>query len=702
MTEHSSPHSAKKTLVGGQNLIARKVLFYILLFSSFVTLLVTSYQLYSDYQEQAGLIEQKMVELEHSYHGSLANAVWFFNVRQIESILAGIIKFEDVHYVTVQLESGAEYSSGIRRENVNLLHYEVDILRNEKKKVIKVGHLRIESNLDGVVQRLSNKFWLILISQAIKTFCVSAFILFIIHYLLTRHLSSISAFASELDIREKNKFLDLNRAESSRFDELDQITQSMNQMKQKLIDDAGKRELAECEVKKLSQAVEQSSASIMILSAEGNIEYVNRKFEHSTGYEKEEVLGIKSDLISFGDDTPEAHQEIWRTISSGKKWRGEQRSTRNNGSLLWETVAISSITGKDRCITNFLVVKDDISELRNAEEELRRAQKMEAIGHLTGGIAHDFNNIIGIIMGNLQLLQSSCSNDTNIQKRVNSALKASHRAAELTARLLQFARKDAGNVSLISLNDFIGNIEDLISKSLTASISVRTNLKEDLWQVEINSGDLEDAILNLSLNARDAMQDSGVLTIKTENKIIDDTYIKSHPECRKGEFVMLSICDTGTGMSDQVKEQALHPFFTTKEQGKGTGLGLSMVYAFIKRSNGHINIASEFGKGTSVQVLLPRAQVESTQPKKTEQNKINSPCGNGTVLVVDDEEALCELACVHLESMGFNTLSASNAKQAIEIMGSEKKSICYLAISLCLVGLMGISWPQKLRRVCLR
>ena len=673
MTKYKFLYSSKTSKGDASSLIARKILFYILLFSSFVTLLVTSFQLYSDYQQQTGLVDQKMVELEHSYHESLANAIWFFNVRQIDSILAGITKFEDIHYVSIKLESGQEYHSGERRKNESLRHYETNIYRTISDQETQVGRLKFESNLEGVVQRLGDKFWLILVSQALKTFFVSIFILFIIHYLVTRHLSSISDFAAGLDISEKNIFLSLNRKGNTQPDELDKIVQAMNKMKRNLIEDASEREKSAYEVKKLLQSIEQSSASISILSAEGSIEYVNPRFELSTGFKKDEVQGIKSDSLSFGESTPETYQNIWRTISSGKKWRGEHHGKRKNGSLFWEIVLVSSITGEDQNITNYIVFKDDITELRKAEESLRRSHKMEAIGHLTGGIAHDFNNIIGIIIGNMELLQLKYPDDSNLQRRVDQALKASNRASELTARLLQFSRKEAKSVSQIVINDSISNIEDLISRSLTASISVRTALCKNLWQAEIDQGDLEDAILNLSLNARDSMPDGGTLTIKTENKKIDDIYLESHPECKAGEFVMLSVSDTGTGMSDKVKEQALHPFFTTKDQGKGTGLGLSMVYAFVQRSKGYLDIFSEIGQGTSVQILLPRVQTASIIPHKPEQNETITLSEKGTILVVDDEAGLCELACINLEHLGYNTLSATDAKQAMAILRSEKK-----------------------------
>ncbi|PCJ33715.1 MAG: hypothetical protein COA93_06620, partial [Alphaproteobacteria bacterium] len=225
----------------------------------------------------------------------------------------------------------------------------------------------------------------------------------------------------------------------------------------------------------------------------------------------------------------------------------------------------------------------NITDSIRLEEQLRRSNKMDAVGQLTGGIAHDFNNILGIALGNLELLQEKIPNNDARSHFVISALKAITRGGEITRKLLGFSRKDANVISLTALNPFIENIEDLVAKSLTASIRVETQLTEQLWRVAIDPGDLEDAILNLSLNARDAMPEGGSLIIKTENVVLDDDFVVRNPEIRAGNYVMISVSDTGNGMSEDIQDKILEPFFTTKDHGKGTGLGLSMVYGFVQR-----------------------------------------------------------------------------------------------------------------------
>ena len=351
--------------------IAHTILFYILIFSSFITLFVTFYQLYTDYREQAGMVEEQMTQIELSYRESIANAIWFLNTKQIETILSGITQFDDVHYAAVQIKDGEILELGERSAQSSSRSYEVDVVQEAQGRNITVGRLSIESNLDGVIRRLSKKFWLILISQGLKTFFVSLFILFIIHYLVTRHLRTIAEFAATLDITQTGRFLRLDRPpRKSNTDELDQISLAMNQMKQDLIDDAAVQQEAELELRKLSQAVEQSSASVLILDAAGNIEYANPRFERATGYSREEVMGKKSNALCFGEKKSREYKDIWRSISTGEEWRRELHSKRKNGSLFWEAASVSSITDSGQAITHYLILKDDISELRKLKEQL--------------------------------------------------------------------------------------------------------------------------------------------------------------------------------------------------------------------------------------------------------------------------------------------------------------------------------------------
>lgn len=660
----------EKLQAGGQHLIARKILFFILLFSSFVTVLVTGFQLYSYYQEQAAVVNHRMTQIELSYRDSLANAIWFFDAKQIDSILTGIMKFEDVHYAEIKIETGGKFYRGERRQDENLRVFDTDVLHEMKSRSVLVGHLLIESNLEGVIQRVGGQFWQILMSQTFKTFFVSLFILFIIHYIITRHLSAISSFASSLDIGQKNKFLSLNRAKTTQADELDQIVHAMNKMKGELMADAAEREQAENRLKKFSQAVEQNSAAMLILDAERCIEYVNPKFESSTGFNSSEVLGKVADIFIFGDKAVDACQEVWALLLSNNKWRGEVHSHRMDGSQLWETVSISSIVGPKHEITHFLVLKDDISDLRQAEEKIRHAQKMEAVGELTGGIAHDFNNILGIVQGNLEILNDLLKNDEKAQSRIQSALKGTTRGADLTRKLLNFSRKEMEGTKRISISSHIRDMEDFLIKSLTVLVDVNFRLDKEVWLVDLDPGDLQDTIVNLTLNARDAMPEGGSLTIETGNKVLEEEYLQRNPLGKTGDFVMLTVSDTGHGMNSETKDRVMEPFFTTKELGKGTGLGLSMVYGFVQRSGGHLKIYSEEGIGTTFRLYFPRAKQSSEQKVGAKEAFDILPSGTEKILIVDDENDLCEIAAFYLEELGYKTVKANDGQQALDILSS--------------------------------
>ncbi len=309
----------------------------------------------------------------------------------------------------------------------------------------------------------------------------------------------------------------------------------------------------------------------------------------------------------------------------------------------------------------------DITKNKFNEIALRRAQKMEAIGQLTGGIAHDFNNILGIIMGNLDLLKMTLKGNDEANILIGKAHKGTLRAADITRHLLSFSRIETIKTTPTNVNTIFENIDELIARSLTVSIDVQTRLSESLWPVNVDPGDLEDAILNLSLNAKDAMPEGGTLIIETSNKLLDDDYTALNPGSSSGEFVMISISDDGIGISEDLIDKVLEPFFTTKELGAGTGLGLSMVYNFVKRSGGHIKIYSELGEGTTFNIFLPRA--ESVDKKDVHEVLVTSepPRGKETVLIVDDEEALLDIATENLQSLGYKVLIAANAQQALNI-----------------------------------
>ena len=346
-------------------------------------------------------------------------------------------------------------------------------------------------------------------------------------------------------------------------------------------------------------------------------------------------------------------------------------------------------------------IRLDILERKRNEKRLRQFQKMEVVGQLTGGIAHDFNNMLGVIMGNLELLRCKLTDDPKAMKNLEAAYRGGERGASITKKLLGFSRNEGGNPQLTNMNEFIADMENLISKALMPKINVKTHLADDVWFAKIDPGDLEDSLLNLSLNARDAMPDGGSLLIETANKILDEDYVRQNPESTEGEHVMISVSDTGIGMTPDVVEKALQPFFSTKEKAKGTGLGLSMVYGFAQRSGGHLKIHSEPGKGTTIRIFMPRA-VEGIDDAKEINTDIDIglQSGNETVLVVDDEEGLLEVAVSHLESLGYRTLSAASGRQALEVL-QEHPQIDLLFSDVVMPGSMdGFSLAQEALKSC--
>lgn len=393
----------------------------------------------------------------------------------------------------------------------------------------------------------------------------------------------------------------------------------------------------------------------------------NLKFEQLFGAKEDEIIG-KTDY-DFVDkelaDSFRMHDKA--AMSSGKPTVNEEEVNyaSDNHKELLETIK-TPMFAIDGTLIGVLGVGRDITERRQAEEVLRRSQKMDAVGQLTGGIAHDFNNILGIILGNLELLEPHVNGDEKAVKRVQSIEEAGLRAAQLTKQLLSYSRREAAQVSVLDVNLMIREMAELLSSLLTPQIAVNYEISNDLWLTKVDPGDFKDALINLCFNARDSMEGHGHLTIETRNINLDEVSRKLTPSLALGQYVELVISDTGKGIPNEHIERIFEPFFTTKDQGKGTGLGLAMVYAFVKRSAGYIKCNSEVGIGTSFQIYLPREKLSKVSNDQHVKQIEITPHGKETILVVDDEKELMELAKDILESLGYRVLTACDGKKALE------------------------------------
>jgi signal transduction histidine kinase/CheY-like chemotaxis protein len=352
-------------------------------------------------------------------------------------------------------------------------------------------------------------------------------------------------------------------------------------------------------------------------------------------------------------------------ITPGQVWRGEFYNRRKNGEQFWELASIAPVRDAAGRITHHVAVKEDITERKATEERLRLSQRMEVIGQLTGGLAHDFNNLLAIILGNLQLLEEKPELDPETRELIADAIWSAERGAQLTHRLLAFARRQRLNPKATDLNEVVAEMTDLLRRTLGDRIEIREILAQGLWPTMIDRGQLESALLNLVVNARDAMAEGGVLTVATANTTLDDVRTMRTGEVPAGEYVTLTVTDTGIGMAPEILERIFEPFFTTKAFGQGSGLGLSMVYGFVRQTGGHIDVGSEVGLGTTVRLYLPRAYGDEDREPRVQRRPAAAPAGNEVILVVEDDERVRKTTVNVLKRRGYDVVAAGDGREAL-------------------------------------
>jgi len=396
------------------------------------------------------------------------------------------------------------------------------------------------------------------------------------------------------------------------------------------------------------------------------IVYVNEAFEKLTGYAAQEVIGRSPRFLQGAKTNRQALSRIQIALENGQSIREQLINYTKSGQEYWLELEIMPLTDDAGQLTHFVAVERNITERIELEQRLRMSQKLEAVGHLTGGVAHDFNNLLTVILGNAEML-AELSTDDKLRSMAEMTLSAAQRGAELTNRLLAFARRQPLNPKPTDLNQLMEAMRALIRRTLPENIELELVPAPGLGLTEIDSNELDTALLNLVVNGRDAMPDGGILTIETDNAVLDSHYADLHPGIVPGEYVMICVSDTGVGMDSDTIHRAFEPFFTTKAVGKGSGLGLSMVFGFTKQSGGHIKIYSEPGEGTSVKLYFPRAQgVELSSDHPTTESK---PQGGAEHILIAEDDGLVRQ---HLEgqlcSLGYRVTTATSGPEAMEVL----------------------------------
>ncbi len=444
----------------------------------------------------------------------------------------------------------------------------------------------------------------------------------------------------------------------------------------------------------LATVVEHATEAIVVTDTQGNIKYVNPAFERTSGYTSAEALGNNPRILKSGNHEESFYRDMWKTIVGGRVWRGTLINKKKNGSLFREEASISPIRSKDGRITDYVAVKRDVTKEAELQRQLTQAQKMEAIGTLAGGIAHDFNNILQVAVGYSELVLD----DEQLPRKYRPDLKKIHdsakRGADLVQRLLTFSRKTEIEPQPLRLNRRITEFRKMLERTIPKMIDIRLLLAKDLATISADPTQMDQVLMNLGVNARDAMPEGGSLIFQTANVIIDDDYAKTLVDVKPGHYVLLTVTDTGSGMDKDTLEHIFEPFYTTKAVGEGTGLGLAVVHGIVKQHGGHIQCRSVQREGTTFKIYFPALVSDQDDEEKT--TKASPRGGSETILLVDDEVFIRDLGSRILRKAGYKVITAADGEEGLNAYEPRSDEIALVLLDLMMPGMGGVQCLERL------
>jgi PAS domain S-box-containing protein len=462
------------------------------------------------------------------------------------------------------------------------------------------------------------------------------------------------------------------------------------------ISDITERREAATTLRLQAAALYAAADAIVVTDLAGIIEWVNPAFAELTGYTAEEAFGKNPrDLVKSDKHPPAFYQELWQTILAGRTWHGEMINRRKDGSLYTEDQSVTPILDASGAITHFVAVKRDITERVQLEAQYRQAQKMESVGQLASGIAHDFNNLLTVINGMSELLMGQIKQDDPAHAGVEEIHRAGERAAGLTRQLLAFSRQQILEPRVLNLSTVVAGMEGLLRRLLGEDITLVVVPTQDEGSVTADPGQIEQVIANLAVNAGDAMPQGGQLTIEAQNVTLGADYAEQHgADVPPGQYVVLSVSDSGVGMDAATCARIFEPFFTTKEPGKGTGLGLSTVYGIVKQSGGFVWVYSEVGVGSNFKIYLPQViEPVSTKPPTP---AVVSTHGTETILLVEDSAELRHVALRFLTPSGYTMLLAATGEEALRLLEQHEGPVHLLVTDVVMPGMSGRQLAERL------
>jgi PAS domain S-box-containing protein len=464
-----------------------------------------------------------------------------------------------------------------------------------------------------------------------------------------------------------------------------------------IVSDLTEERRAQSSARLLAAAVEQTPASVVITDAKGTIEYVNPAFEAAAGYSFHEALGQNPRILKSGTQSEEVYRDLWTTISAGRNWQGRLVNKSKSGRLFTEDAVISPVRDERGAVVSFVAVKRDITEELALQQRLADSERLKSIGRLAGGIAHDFNNILAVILADVEDLADPAGlppmQVTELAREIGDA---AGRARDLTRQLLAFARQQIIAPVPLDLNASLTKSERLLRRLLGEDVELVVRFEPGLWPVLCDPSQLEQVVLNLTANARDAMTSGGRLTLETSRLAEGDPAAGAYPGLSPGDYVQLSVTDTGCGMAPEVLARLFEPFFTTKRLGQGTGLGLATVHGIVKQSGGYIRCESRPGAGTTFHLCLPRAKAQPAGHAPAAP-AARSPRGTETILLVEDDADVRRISIRALEAAGFRVRIARDGLAALELASRAPDELHLVVTDVVMPGLNGGALVEELR-----
>lgn len=456
-----------------------------------------------------------------------------------------------------------------------------------------------------------------------------------------------------------------------------------------IVRDVSERMKKEQALERLEAAIEQTLDTIIITDQTGTIQYVNPAFERITGYTRKEVIGSNPRILKSGKHNTEFYQNLWDTLAQGKTFQGRIVNKKKDGTLFTEEASISPILDGNRSIVSYVAVKRDITYQLRLEAQYMQAQKMEAVGRLTGGVAHDFNNILGVIIGYAEISLGEIDSSHQFHDALSRIRDAGDRSAAIVRQLLAFSRKQTISPKTFDLNSGVEDMLKMIHRLIGENISISWIPGPSPLLVKMDPAQLDQILANLCINAKDAINGIGRITIESAQHTIDEEYCKDHVGFQPGKYIQLIVSDNGTGIKKEDQDKVFEPFFTTKELGFGTGLGLSTVYGIMKQNQGFINLYSEPGTGTTITLFFPIVATSAQQDVIPENTTMVSTDNNELVLVVEDDFSLLTMTRKMLEKQGYTVLTASDPSAALELARQTRSPIDLLITDVVMPEMNG-------------